>query len=200
MLFSGISGILKERIDLSVGFEEGFEKGDYYSGVPDCGVDHEYLDLSHSINGITVAHEYFFLVTNEDMTSAISVRAGKDFAENFNEEFKNTGKVKITGRVRKLPHQASDTLSPMVIDGLRSNVTIEGDYYIDTKSGILNIVKIAVGALNIAIAILIAISSSKKRKAFENGERKLATSAGSIAVLLMIVAAVGIIYLMIMTL
>lgn len=199
MLFLGISGMLKERIDLSEGFEGGFEKGDYYSGVPECGLDTAYLDLSHSINGIKVAHEYFYIITNEDMTSAISVRAGKDFAKNFNEEYENTGKVKVTGKIRKLPREAEDSLASMVIDGKRAGIEIDGYYYIDTKSGMLNIVKIAVGAINVAIAILFAVSSSIKRKAFENGERKLTTPAGTIAAFLLIVAGIGIIYLMLMS-
>ena len=198
MLFLGISGLLKKPIDLDDGFKNGFDSHKCYSGVPPCGSDEEYVDLSSSINGITVLHEHYYMIMSEDKTSIITVRAGKNFEKNFNSDFENIDEIEIKGVVKGLPHKVENALNDAVISGMRSGVTIEGKYFIDLLSTRINIVQIAIGAANIIIAICLAISSSIKRKAFDYGSKKAATIPGLIAGVLFIACGVGLIYLMLM--
>lgn len=200
MLFFGLTGLLKEKQPLDNGFEKGFDSRTFYSGEPACGVDGEFLDYSHSINGITVLHEHYFVITNEDMDKAILVRAGKDFYKNFNEDYENIGNVEVNGLVKGLKTKVENELSSMVMEGQRSGIKIESQYFIDTLSTRINIIQVVIGAANIIIAICLAISSMQKRNAFDNGIRKAATIPGTVSVILMIACCVGFIYLMLICL
>lgn len=157
--FMGISGFIKESRTLDEAFGKGLEKGTCVSGVPAYGVNEYSLDYVHKINFIPILHEYYFVISSEDQSEILLVRAPKDFGENFDgDTFRNLTGVEIKGNVKSTADKVSEHF--------RKAGAVDLDAYIDLLSTRRNIEWLIIGVFNALLLIWIAVRTVKHTDQF----------------------------------
>lgn len=157
-LFTTIKGVLvltakKNSIGTEKMFDQSVEEGQYVTGKVYVSSG-EYLELSHTMNLIPTGKEHFFLIFNEDMTKCISVRADKDFAEQFNS---NTGMslsgVQIDGVIKEIDYYKIKDALENTVDIMNENdfYPFVSYYYIDCLADRYAYLSITEGILTIII-------------------------------------------------
>lgn len=160
-LLFGILGFIKAPGSLEKGFKEKFNKGDVVEGYAEYGVRDYLMDYSHSINGIRLVHEYYFVITSEDQRSAVLVRAPKKFGEKFDENMEANELVRIKGKVRTLRSDVRNGIGSFVTNGASSGVYVESDVYVDLLSFRINFLLTVLGAGNLILLICMIMAQKK---------------------------------------
>lgn len=148
----------------------GIEKYAIYEGNP-AYVTECYGGMKHSINLIPVGTEYFYLVWSEDGTTAISVRAGKHWAEGKVGDDIVAGSVHIRGQARKMDYEVKNRLMEVMSYANEggANFSLQSDYYLDLTCTRMNVFHIIVG-LGIIVLICFAIwATNDNKRQMESG-------------------------------
>lgn len=150
-----------------------------------------YLEVTHYTNLIPTGKEYYYLVFNEDFSECISIRAGKDFYDEFDEDGFSEDGIKITGKVKdntsENRSQLMEVKSELAGEGIAVDIP---SYYIDTTAGTLNIIAIIIGLLILLACILSLVAARIENNSYA-GEPK---ALKGFNIVLMVAAAVLFIY------
>lgn|GEM_PF-2091502 len=197
-LLFGILGLVKSPSALEESFSNKFEKNTVVEGYAEYGTNDYFLDYAHSINGITVAHEYYYIIMSEDMSSAVAVRAPKKFGKKFDENLEAKELVKIKGKVRTMKNDVRGALGSVISDAASKGIFVEQDNYVDLLSRRLNIFQIIIGAGNILILILLALS--RKRTVIDGEVMPKSKGAAFAAIMTFFVCGILLLYVVMITL
>lgn len=121
-------------------------------------ITEKYCTLKHSLNFIPTGKDYYYIVCNEDETSAIAIRAPKGYDEKFIDALADgDGTVEIAGLVTRFNYKMA-SVNQETAQLLRNNdVSFASvNYYIDLLSvryAILTIIAV------LAVAVLVAIGT-----------------------------------------
>jgi len=193
---SGVWGIIEnDKQSLNQVFTQSFEKGNLFEGSVEVASP-AFLEIDHKIdNLIPVGNEYYYLILSDDYSTAIAIRAYKNFGESFDSVWKSTEKVIIKGRIKELPDQAKTRLNE-VKDTFSKNgleFHIIQQYYIDTIGSNLYKLRIVLG-ISILLEVLLLYRIIRKNKFdYHTGSGKIAQIVGIVGVLVIFVL---VIYLM----
>lgn len=141
------------------------QKGDYVDAEYHIGSG-QLLEVKHSISHIIpTGKEYYYLVCNDNSDYAIFVRAGKDFGDNFKDNYSEEA-VKVKGKVREMDHDVHNELFSIAKEFTASNIKVPSGsnklVYIDTLTGTQSILRILAPVLFLIGAVIIVVSAKSK--------------------------------------
>ncbi len=134
-----------------VGFDAAVnsDNGRYVDDLAYYGTD-EYYRITHLIGFIPAGYDHYFLVTNEDSSIVMVVRADKSFAEKFDEYGESMEGVRVKGMLKSMDHELRyevDSLAKEIEDGTRFSLR-----YVDTLSDRYAVFTLLFVALSIGLA------------------------------------------------
>ena len=197
-LLFGILGVIKAPVSFEDSLKTKIEKGTVVEGYAEYGSNDYLMDYSHAVNKITLAHEYYFLILNENQNSAVLVRAPKKFGKKFDESMEAKELVRVKGKVRKLDPKVRDGISSTITQFSNRGRYVESELYVDLLSFRLNVLSIILGVGNLAILIFILLSQKKMKVGDEMV--KAHKGAGVTAVFLFLICGLILLYLVLMLL
>ena len=160
-------------VDFEEWLKNGAEKDVYVEGEVSFSTP-AYLEVSHTTNLIPSGKEYYYLVFSEDYSKCVSVRADKDFADQFDTFGYSADGVVIKGKAKRLTSENSSELNSlktkMAGEGLAINAV---SYYIDCKTDMLSWIQVLVGALILVIAILVAVTNKINNTSYAGAPKAL---------------------------
>lgn len=160
-------------VDFEEWIDEGAEKGVYVEGEISFSTP-AYLEVSHTTNLIPSGKEYYYLVYNEDYSKCVSVRADKDFADNFDTFGYSEEGVVIKGKAKEITSENRQRLSELKSEMLSEGVVINTvQYYIDCKADTLSMIQIIIGALILVIAILVGVTNKINNNSYTGAPKAL---------------------------
>lgn len=163
---SGVWGVTENRKQsLNQVFTQSFDKGDLFEGSVEAASP-TIMEIDHSINYlIPVGKEYYYLILSDDYSTAITIRADKNFGKSFDSNLKSTENVIIKGRIKKLPYQVRSRLNEVKDTFAESGLELHiiEKYYIDTIGGNLYKIRITVG-ICILLVVILCYSSIKRNE------------------------------------
>ncbi len=197
-LLFGILGFIRTPVSFEDGLKNKFEKGTVVEGYAEYGTNKYLKDYSHSVSKITVGHEYYYLIMDENMTSSVLVRASKRFGNKFDENMEAKELVRIKGKVRKLRTDVRNGLTSTISQFSSGGRFVESDVYVDLLFTKLNVLSIILGIGNLIILICLLLSQKKVKVGDEMV--KAHKGAAFTAILLFLLCGILLLYLVFMIL
>lgn len=190
---SGVWGVTESgKQSLNQVFTQSFEKGNLFEGSIEAASP-VFLKINHNINYlIPTGKEYYYLIFSDDYSTAISIRADKNFGESFDSTWKSTEKVIIQGRIKELPDMAKTRLTELKDTLLKNGmeVRIIDQYYIDTIGSNLYKMRIIVGICILLEVLLFYMIGKKNKFAYHTSSGKIAQIAGIVGAFVILILGV----------